>query len=287
MKVRNSLAMDISYAGNDHAVLLLHGLRSTPREMGYIARRLSQGGFGVFAPYIEGYGVDSPCTSWKEWLAEVRMHYSKLRRRYRTVSVAGLCIGATLGLALAAEESDVTALSLLSVTLFYDGWNIPWYQCFLNLAYHTPLRHFYSFSEREPYGLKNKVLRAKVAKSMRQRGDSEIGAASLSFRHIYEAHSLAQHVKTRLPHIKANCLLIHSIDDDTSTVANAEFVHNRIGSTVKRKIFLDDCYHIITMDNERELVASETRWFFEEASSTPLDSRDEVQRISTPMHLQL
>ncbi len=67
-----------------------------------------------------------------------------------------------------------------------------------------------------------------------------------------------------------NCLLIHSIDDDTSTVANAEVVHNRIGSTVKRKIFIDDCYHIITMDNERELVARETRWFFEEVSSTPL-----------------
>ena len=31
---------------------------------------------------------------------------------------------------------------------------------------------------------------------MRQKGDSEIGAASLSLRHIYEAQSLAQHVKT-------------------------------------------------------------------------------------------
>ncbi|MEA3117746.1 MAG: carboxylesterase [Paraburkholderia sp.] len=270
MKARNSLTTDICYAGNDHAVLLLHGLRSTPQEMGYIARRLNESGFGVFAPYIEGYGLGSPCTSRKEWLAEARMHYSKLRQRYRTVSVAGLCIGATPELALAAQGPGVAGLSLLSVTQFYDGWTIPWYQCLLNLSYRTPLRHFYSFSEREPYGLKYKALRPKVAGSMRQKGDSEIGASTLSMRHIYEAQALAQHVKERLPHIKANCLLIHAIDDDTSTVANAEFVHDRIGSTVKRKIFLDDCYHIISMDNERELVARETRWFFEEALSTPL-----------------
>jgi hypothetical protein len=37
-----------------------------------------------------------------------------------------------------------------------------------------------------------------------------------------------------------------------------------------RKISSDDCCHINSRDNERELVAREMRWFFEEASSTPL-----------------
>ena len=75
-------------------------------------------------------------------------------------------------------------------------------------------------------------------------------------RHIYEAQALAQYVKARLPHIKGNCVPIRLIEDDTSTVANADFVHNRIGSTVKPKVFLDDCYHVVTMDNERELSTS-------------------------------
>ena len=265
MKIQNSLTKDIHYSGGDHAVLLLHGLSSTPQEMSYIARRLSQNGFAVLAPYIKGYGLGSPCTTWREWLNEVRRHYAQLRATHRTVSVSGLCIGATLGLALAAEEPGVAALSLLSVTLFYDGWTIPWYHGLLNLAYRTPIRHFYSFSEREPYGLKNVALRAKVMKSMRQKGNSTIGSATLSMHHIFEAQALAHHVKLHLHEVTTNCLLIHAIDDDTSTAANAEFVHAHIGSEVSRKILLDDCYHIITMDNERELVARETQWFFEEA----------------------
>ena len=265
MKIQNSLTKDISYPGGDHAVLLLHGLSSTPQEMSYIARRLSQNGFSVLAPYIKGYGLGSPCTSWQEWLVEVRLRYNQLSATHRTVSVSGLCIGATLGLALAAEEPSVAALSLLSVTLFYDGWTIPWYHSLLNLAYRTPIRHFYSFSEKPPYGLKNEALREKVFKSMHQKGNSTIGSATLSMHHIFQAQALAQYVKARLPDIKTNCLLIHAIDDDTSTTANAEFVQAHIGSPVSRKILLDDCYHIITMDNERELVARETQWFFEEA----------------------
>ena len=45
---------------------------------------------------------------------------------------------------------------------------------------------------------------------------------------------------------------------------SADFVVDRIGSKCVRTIFPDDCYHIVTMDNERELVASETSNFFME-----------------------
>jgi carboxylesterase len=43
---------------------------------------------------------------------------------------------------------------------------------------------------------------------------------------------------------------------------SAEFVVDRIGSSTVRKIFLDNSYHIITMDNDREQVALETGDFF-------------------------
>ena len=249
----------------NHAVLLLHGLCSTPKEMGYLARALARQGFAVYAPYISGYGLGTPCTSCIEWREQVREHYQRLADGYQNVSVAGLCIGATLSLALAAEVPDLMAVSLLSVTLNYDGWTIPWYHWMLNVAYRTPIRDMYNLRERHPYGLKNAGLRAKVEKSMRQQGDSEIGSASLSMHHIYEAKSLARHVIKSLPSITADCLIIHAVDDDISSAANAELVHSKIGSSRRRKIFLDDCYHIITMDNERELVARETQYFFEEA----------------------
>ncbi len=278
MNKQNVLMQDIFHpvSSRDHAVLLLHGLRSTPQEMGYLARSLAKQGFAVHAPYLNGYGLGSPCATSVEWREQVRAHYRKLTSAYRRVSVGGLCIGATLALALAVEEPELLALSLLSVTLNYDGWTIPWYHWMLNLAYKTPIRDFYSLRERSPYGLKNAALRAKVAKSMQRQGDSEIGAASLSMHHIFEARALARYVTRNIATIKADCLLIHAIDDDISTTANADLVYSGVGSQRRRKIFLDDCYHVITMDNERDLVARETQYFFEEAADQNRNRLDET-----------
>ena len=119
MNEQDVLMQDIFHpaSSRNHAVLLLHGLRSTPQEMGYLARALAKQGFAVHAPYLDGYGLGTRCTTSVEWREQVRAHYQKLTSAYGSVSVGGLCIGATLALALAVEEPELLALSLLSVTV--------------------------------------------------------------------------------------------------------------------------------------------------------------------------
>ena len=110
-------------------------------------------------------------------LAQAVAIFDRLKREYRTVSVGGLCIGSVLSLALARERPrEVNALSLLSTTLFFDGWSIPWYRFLMPLWFHTPVRHLYEYTESEPYGIKNPQIRARVARAMRK-GFSEAGAA--------------------------------------------------------------------------------------------------------------
>jgi carboxylesterase len=253
------------HLGKQHAVLLVHGLDSTPREMRYVAKALVNEDYSVSVPVIPGYTMGTEPRSWSDWLDALRAEYRALAAVHETVSVGGICIGATLALALAAEEPDITALALYAVTLSWDGWSIPWYHFLLSLAYHTPLRRLYSFKEREPFGLKNEALRARIAKAMRENAGSDVGAAAITVPHIYQARRLARHVGSRLPRVVADTLLIHAIDDETSSPRNASVVHDRIGATVKRKILLDDSYHIITMDNEREAVARETLAFLAES----------------------
>lgn len=260
----------IFYQGGSHAVLLLPGLNSTPLEMRPVAKALHRDGYTVSVPHIEGYGLGSPCTDWRSWVAAAREHYRALKATHETVSLCGLCIGATLSLAVAQEEQDVTALSLLAVTLVYDGWTIPWYYPLIDLAYHTPMRNRYRYHEKAPFGLKNEALRARVEKSMSLHDASEIGAASLPLAHLYHARRLAAHVRSRLERVKADCLVIHAVDDDTSSPHNARMVYDNVASVVKQKCLLSESYHILTMDNERETVADETRRFF----------RDAVQRAS-------
>lgn len=95
-----------------------------------------------------------------------------------------------------------------------------------------------------------------------QQGFTDVGAASISMNHIYQATRMTRNVMRNIGAVATPALVIHAIDDDTSSVKSANFITRNIGSRTVRKIFLDNCYHIVTMDNEKETVARETGSFF-------------------------
>jgi carboxylesterase len=229
--------------------------------MRYLANSLYRQGLSVEVPHIPGYGYGEPASHWRHWHDYAVGIIKRLKRDYRTVSVGGLCIGAVLALSLAADRRlEISALSLLSTTLFYDGWGLPWYRFLMPLGFYTPLRTRYSYREREPFGIKNPRLRERIANSMRK-GFSEAGAARTSMNHLYQATRLIRHAIRNIHAVTAPALVMHAVDDDTASPKSAQFVVDRIGSPTVRKIFLDNSYHIITIDNDREVVARETSEF--------------------------
>lgn len=280
----------------DHAVLLLHGLTSTPIELQPLAKRLHKAGYSVRAPYFTGYsyepGYDAhSVTPWHEWQQQVLQELRDMKRQYKTVSVGGLCMGAVLALSVAsAAGEDIAGLILLATTLYYDGWSIPWYRFVLPLGYYTPFRYIYAYREREPFGLKNEALRTWVAREMASKTSSIAGAAKLSLPAIHEGELLIKHVRRNLPKITAPALIIHAEQDDVSTLRSADFVVNNIGSKIVCKIVLHNSYHMITLDNERERVADEAVAFLNELSGaethTPAVVSSEQRQLVPERHLQ-
>ncbi len=249
-------------------MLLIHGLASSPLEVRYLATALNRAGFSVFAPQLPHYGAvqdGERCGTWQEWLEDIRTRYFTLEEQFDTVCVGGLSMGATLSLALATQERSITAVALLSLTLAYDGWAVPWYRWLFNVGYYTPLRNIYRFHEGEPYGLKNLQLRKKVAQAMSTTAFSEIGPSTLSMEQLFQARQLARYVESATHNAVSDLLVIHAVDDETASPKSAEFALEKAASPHKRKIFLDNSYHIITLDNERDIVARETALFFQES----------------------
>jgi carboxylesterase len=263
-------------SGDDHAVLMLHGLSSSPLELRYLARYLNSEGFTACAPVLPGYSAGSEEAAMERWLEAAEREYDALAARYKRVSICGLSIGAALSLALAHRRPQAQSLVLLSLTLAYDGWAIPWYRFLLNWAYYTPLRKRYRYREAEPFGLRNEALRAKIARAMQRNDFSEVGPSTISLPALHEASRLASNVRTLVREISTDCLIVHAIDDETSSPRNAQFVAGNIGATFLRTIWLDDSYHMITSDNEREIVARETALFLRESEAT--QSGDEGAR---------
>jgi carboxylesterase len=253
--------------GGEHAILMLHGLSSSPLEMRYLARHLNGEGFTAHVPVLDGYSAGSAERKMEDWVSAALQEYDALSARYARVSVCGLSIGASLALEVVKARPSAHAVILLSITLAYDGWAIPWYQFLLDWAYYTPLRSRWRYRESSPFGLRNEALRSKIARAMERNNLSEVGPSTISLPALHQASRLCAQVRLNLSNVSTDCLIIHAIDDETSNPRNARYVASRVASTFLRTIYLDDSYHMITSDNEREIVAGETAAFLHESES--------------------
>lgn len=268
------------------AVLLLHGLYGTPQQLQYIGRKLNvAGGHTVRIPNIQGYSVfDEPVpretTHWEHWLEQVDAQFQELKREHEEVSVAGLCIGADLSMELAIRRSnDLHALCLYSAPLRYDGWNVTRLRWLKLLGYYTPARFLVSLTERPPYGLKDERIRQWVATQMAKRGTSALGSSQSPLTGVYQSERLMKDVRRNLHKITAPTLIMHAVEDDLASPRNAEVIARGISSSEVRKVLLQNCYHIITMDFEKERVAQETLEFVQQQSLRAMNAEQTRLRL--------
>ncbi len=249
----------LHFPGGDHGVLLTHGLCANPLELLPLAKRLNQAGFSVRVPFLAGYGIAKDSRHidpYPRWVQSLESEFREFRRDHKSVSLGGLCIGANLALALAARNPGmVEALLLISPTLFYDGWNVPWTRRLLPLAYLPPFRHWTWHRETAPYGVKNPRLREWIAAQMNRTGVSTAGAAVLPMSAIYQADRLIRHVKHRLPDIRTPALVMHASEDDVAGPRSPRLIVSRLGTSDVEMRWFHDSYHMLTIDNEKEAVA--------------------------------
>ena len=251
---------------------MLHGLGANSIELAGLAKHLHGQGFTVHVPHIEGYTFGSITGTWQDWLHVAQSHYWALKNQCETVSVVGLSMGATLALLLASTEKP-TSIVLLSACLAYNGWAIPFYSFLLRLAPYIPFLQRYRFAESEPFGIKNVEMRARVRKALTKDHIAESGADALSYQQISQGLQLVDEIWHHLKNIEAPALFIHAADDETAHPKSIEEAMPKMSSSVKRLHMLGDCYHMLTVDNERETVNHETALFLKQqvnvVSSTP------------------
>lgn len=251
-------------------VLLLHGLCSSPLEVRQFARLLRDQGFvvttltlsGYTAPEADAAGASAPA-DYRRWIADCVREVDRLSALHDEVTLCGVSLGATLALAVAVERpTAILGLSLISTTLFFDGWNVSRWRFLLPLAYFTPLGRLYRYREIPPYGVKNPRVRAWIAAELERGRLSSAGAATIPTPSLREAARLIRHVKGNLARVHSPVLMIHAQEDDVASLANVRFVARRVGTTTFREVIVADSYHMITLDNDRDHAAMKTVQFF-------------------------
>jgi carboxylesterase len=255
----------LNLAGGRHGVMLFHGLSSSPLELQFVARGLHRAGYSVRVPVIEGYTYglpgDRPASA-MSWVAQALAELDKMLQAHDSVSIGGLCLGAVLALCLAARRNDrLSHVLALSTALNYDGWGNPWFTPLLPLARYVPFARRIRIRERSPFGLKDERMRAWVARQMKEAGESDAGASALRVGDLLKARDLIAMARRATPDISAPLLLIHAKDDECATPRSSFEVAQKASARSIRCVLLEDSYHMISIDREKERVLSEMLQF--------------------------
>jgi len=263
--------------GGRDGVLLIHGLTGTPAEMRFVGKGLAEAGYTVYGMQLAGHcgGEDDLlATGWRDWYQSVEVAYRRLAQHCDRVFVGGLSMGALLGLHLAANlpRNALAGLALYSTTIWYDGWNINRFQFLLPLVLRLPFGQRYSFWEEPPYGIKDERLRQVVVSRMLGGDSAGGGLPVIRGASLGELRRLIRRIKREAHTVTTPALVMHALEDDVTSVRNADFLEQSLGGPV-RKILLDDCYHMITVDRQRREVVARTVDFFRAVPSAAYVAR--------------
>lgn len=260
---------------NGAVVVLIHGLTGTPNEMRFIANYLNKKGYSVICPRLANHGESILVlkgTKWQEFYESVRKLFltGELANYAGPIFTGGLSMGALLALLLADEfKNRVSGVCCLAPTLFYDGWNTPVNSnILLLLAYYTPLNYLAYFKEEPPYGIKNEAIQQRVHKYYNTASLDSIenveqyGYPYFPASQLRQLNLLVRHITKKLPDMRFPVQLIQAKDDDMTSVKNSKYIYDKIGSKMKEIVLLYNSYHVVTADQERDIVAAKMENFF-------------------------
>jgi carboxylesterase len=244
---------------DDVGVVLVHGFTGTPYEVGYLGRALAKDGFTICAPRLPGHGTsldDLDRTRWEDWVSEVERAADRLAGRCRTIALVGQSLGGLLCLYLASRRPQIARVASLAAPLWLDGlgkyaarWTGPT----------GPLR----FVRRLP-----KLGGSDVR-------DPQVKAANPCYpgiptRGLAQLVTFMRIVDGALPLVTQPTLVMHATQDHTAPVACARYIVDHVAPSANAQLrILEQSYHLIAVDVERDIVAADVSRFLQ-----PLREKD-------------
>jgi carboxylesterase len=254
----------IRLPGGRLGFLLIHGLGGTPLELRYVAHGLAQAGHTVHVPQLAGHcGTveELKATGWLDWYTSVENEHDRLKARCDAVIVGGLSMGSILALHLAATRTEtVSGLALYAPSLWLDGWGVPWHAALFKLITMKWCADLFSFAERHPWGVKDVRLRALIERAIKSGDSSRAGVAAMPGRLMLELRWLVQRVKEEIAHVRQPALIVHPREDDRASLRNLHYLQSSLGGLTET-VVLDDSYHLVTLDRQRQIVVARTLEF--------------------------
>ncbi|MBN9261686.1 MAG: alpha/beta fold hydrolase [Hyphomicrobium sp.] len=247
--------------GNRVGLLLFHGLGGTPMELRYVAYGVARAGYTVHCPLLAGHGgsVDDVAnTTWQDWYTSAEAALQRMRQDCDVVFVGGLSVGAVLALLLAARNPKLVQGTVSYAPIFWlNGWVMPWYARFFNLVHHKWFANKLRFEDADPHGIKDPRVRDLIANALKSADNSVSGIPYTPGGAVLEHRWMVKAFMREAAKVTQPSLVLHPREDDHADINNSEYLQRHLGGRVEL-VVLDDSYHIITIDRQRQVVVDRT-----------------------------
>ncbi|MFO7569874.1 MAG: alpha/beta hydrolase [Smithellaceae bacterium] len=224
-------------------VILVHGYMAAPEEIRPLSDFLYKNGYSVYGVRLRGHGTspeDLAGQHWQAWYESVNRAYIVMKNTMKSFVIAGFSTGAGLALLQAANKPDCFA-GVISINGPARLQNTS--------AKYTPViigwNKFLS------------VVRAKRGKMEYVANDPEnphINYARNPVHGVYELERLMKHVKSRLPDVKGQVLVIQGSADPVVNPVSGEDIYSRLGSPNKQLVQISADHHGILRGAESDEV---------------------------------
>ena len=202
-------------------------------------------GFSVELPRLPGHGTsveDMMSTSWTDWSDAALAAYDDLSQRCDRVAVVGLSMGGGLAAKVAEDRDDVAGC------VFINPLVKPAVADILN-----GIDQLLEAGLEVVDSIGSDIKKADTVEASYP--VTPLACARSLFQGIAEVHA-------RLSSITAPSLLLSSREDHVVTSDNGDDLVARVSGPVER-IWLEDSYHVATMDNEQDVVEATALAFFQ------------------------
>ena len=234
------------FEGSEVGCLVCHGFTGTTQSMRFLGEFLAnEGGLTVLGPRLKGHGTsveDMAQSTAEEWIRSVEAGLQTLQEQCSQIFITGLSMGGTLTLYTAAMHPEV-----IKGTIPING------AVFVN----NPDMAGLAFMANAPATVPG------VGGDIKKPNVEELAYKDVPVPTIRQLYALMSVTRELLPRITCPSLVFQSRDDHVVVPDNAPFIVDNIGAEDKRLFWLDNSYHVATLDNDKELIARETLKFIQ------------------------
>lgn len=239
-----------TFDGNDTGILVLHGFTGSPMSVRYLGEGLHKKfGFSVVGPRLPGHGTspdDIEKTGYLDWLGKVEDELHMLSQRKKKLFVTGLSMGGTLTLNLAARfHNKISGIATIAASAGILGAE---FSDLLTAPAPTRMPGM-AVDVKDPQATAISYHEVPMT-SMR-----DLGVLALVTRNLMDR-------------ITCPALVMHPREDHTVPPENAMEIVKAVKSDDIRMLWLNNSYHVATIDYDKDLIIDRIGNFFTEISKS-------------------